>query len=580
MEVRKGIGVSGGYAIAEAVVLDREEYRIPRRSIGSDEIDSEGLRLAKAFEEGEKHVRDQIQAIPRRLRDVAGTILEAELSMLRDAHLQDQISSEIKRYHYAAEYAASRVLKRKIKSLEDTGKEAFVQRVRSVLVGLEKDILRSLLGSRREDIAHLTGDVVVVAHDLTPAQTIGLDRKWVKGLLTEAGGPTSHTAIIARSLGIPAVIGVSGVTNDVVGGDTLIIDGESGTVIIDPDETTLKRFRAKADTFNILDEKLTKETRDLPAITKDGQRIKIHANIEKPEEIESALAHGAEGIGLYRTEFLYLDHGFAPSEQQHLEAYRLAVRHLDGKPLTIRTMDLGADKMPVDGLPREDNPFLGTRAIRLCRERPDIWTTQLRAILKVANIGNVGMMVPMISSLSEIQWVREDLGRMREELQREGDPSGEGMELGIMIEVPSAAIMVDQLAPHVDFMSVGTNDLIQYAVAVDRRNERVAPLYQPAHPAILQLLRMTIEAGVRHNKPVSICGEMSSEIIYTLLLLGMGLRTFSVVPPVIPEIKKIIRSVTMDHAREVAKKAFTFDDPRTTVQYLREETRKILPDAF
>lgn len=578
MEIRRGIGVSIGYAIGEAFVFDREEYRISRRSIAEKEVAGEIERLGQAVEAGVAEIRAQIEAMPRRLREVAGSILEAQVRMLQDPHLQEEIAAEIRKERRTAEYAASRTLKRKMKVLEDSGAAAFAQRVLTDLVELEKALLRNLLGSKREDISHLTGKVVIVAHDLSPAQTLGLDRSKILGLLTEVGGPTSHTAIVAKSLGIPAVVGVENVTNDISGGDTVILDGTMGTVIINPDEGTLKRYEATARNFVLLEERLSRELHDKPAITKDGTRVEIFANIESPDEIQAAIEYGAEGIGLYRTEFLYLNHRFNPSEQDHLRAYQRAVQLVGKRRIIIRTVDLGADKIPVDGLPHEDNPFLGTRAIRLCFEKPDMFKTQLRAILRAAGQGNVGLMIPMISSLKEVKEVKQIVEDVRQELRREGEPAGEGIEFGIMVEVPSAAVMADMLAPHVDFMSVGTNDLIAYSVAVDRKNERVAPLYEPAHPAILRLLRLVIEAGVRHKKSVSVCGEMSSDPIYTLLLLGMGLRNFSVVPPLIPELKQVIRQVSIEEARAVAEKAFSFDDARATLDFLREETRKRRPD--
>lgn len=581
MEIRKGIGVSIGYAIGEAFVVDREQFRISRRTVEEQDVEPEILRFRKAVEACIEETRDRIEAMPRRVRTAAGSILEAQVHLFQDPVLHEDIIADIRKNRSTAEYAASKALRKRIKTLEDNLNEknkVLVQRSLSEFVEMERTLLRELLGAKREDISHLTRKVIVVAHDLSPAQTLGLDRNTVLGFLTEVGGPTSHTAIVARSLGLPAVVGAEGITNEISGGDTLILDGTSGTVIIEPDAGTLKRYEAQARNFFFQEEKLTREQRDLPAVTRDGVKVSILANIDRPEEIQSALEHGAEGIGLYRTEFLYLEHGYAPTEKIHHEAYRRAVQLVGDRKLTIRTMDLGADKMPLDGMPREDNPFLGTRAIRLCFQKPDILRTQLRAILKVAPLGNVALMIPMVSSLHEVVLVREIIESVRGELRRESEPVGDGLQFGIMIEVPSAALIVDRLAPHVDFFSVGTNDLICYTVAVDRKNERVASLYQPAHPAILALLRKVIEAGARHGKPVSVCGEMAGDVNYTLPLLGMGLRTFSVVPHLIPELKKLIRSVKMDEARGVADKAFEFDDPHATLDYLKSEVRKRLPD--
>jgi phosphotransferase system enzyme I (PtsI) len=358
----------------------------------------------------------------------------------------------------------------------------------------------------------------------------------------------------------------------------VILDGASGTVIIGPDEGTLKRYQAMERNYELLEARRAKELQNLPAVTTDGTRVEILANIESPDEIPAALEHGAEGIGLYRTEFLYLGHRFQPTEMEHQEAYHKAVGLLGRRRLVVRTLDLGADKMPAEGMEREANPFLGTRAIRLCMARPELFKVQARAILNAASRGHVEMMIPMISSLAEVRQVKEMLSEVRRELHAEGKPAGEGMSLGIMIEVPSAALVADQLAPHVDFFSVGTNDLIAYSIAVDRANERVASLYQPGHPAVLRLLRQIIDAGKAAKKSVSVCGEMSSDLNFTLVLLGLGLRTFSVVPPVIPDLKKLIRSVSIEETEAIAVKALTFDDGRELSEYLAGETRKRLPD--
>jgi phosphotransferase system enzyme I (PtsI) len=576
MEIRRGIGVSSGFAIGEALILDREEFRISRRPVPPKEIESEILRLRQAADAAAADIRDQIVTMPRKVREAAGKILEAQIGWLQEKTLQDEIGDEIRKNQRSAEYAASQVIRRKIKAMEDAN-AAFARRLASDLAELEKSLLRNLQGSAREDVSHLTQPVVVVAHDLSPGQTLRLDRTKVLGILTEVGGLTSHTAIVAKSLGIPAVVGVEGVSNDITGGDTVVLDGASGTVLINPDEGTRKRYEAMERNFVLLERRRAKELHDLPAVTKDGTRIEIFANIESPEEIPAALAHGAEGIGLYRTEFLYLG-GHTPSEKDHLDAYTKAVSLLDRRRIIIRTLDLGADKLLEDGQAREANPFLGTRAIRLCFERPELFRTQLRAILKSASRGNVGLMIPMISSLAEVVQVKEAIEDVRRELRRGEEPSGEGMSFGIMIEIPSAAVIADRLAPHVDFFSVGTNDLIAYTMAVDRANERVAPLYQPAHPAVLRLLRQVVAAGNAAGKTVSVCGEMSSDLNFTLLLLGIGLRNFSVVPPTIPDLKKLIRSVSLDDAQAVAAKAFDFDDSAAALDFLRTETRKFLSD--
>jgi phosphotransferase system enzyme I (PtsI) len=536
MEIRRGIGVSGGYAIGEAFVVDREEYRISRRTLPPTQVEAQVERFRKAADAAASGIRTQVEGMPKRVREAAAAILEAQIRWLQEPALHEEIIGEIRRSLRTADYAASYVIRRKIKAMEESD-AAFARRVATDLVELEKSLLRELVGgSVRETLSTLTGKAVIVAHDLSPGQTIGMDRTKVLGILTEAGGPTSHTAIVARSLGIPAVVGVEGVTNAISGGDTVILDAAQGTVLLNPDESTIKRYQAMERNFVLAEQRRARELQDLPAVTKDGTRIEIFANIEAPDEIPAALEHGAEGIGLYRTEFLFLGHGFAPTEKDHYEAYKRATSLLGKRRIIIRTLDLGADKLPDDGWEREANPFLGTRAIRLCFERPEMFRVQLRAILRATAGGNIGLMLPMIATLQEVKRAREIIDDVRAELRREEEPAGESMAIGIMIETPSAAVTADLLAPHVDFMSVGTNDLIAYSMAVDRANKRVAPLFQPGHPAILRLLKSVIDAGARHKKSVSICGEMSSDIAFTLFLLGVGLRNFSVVPPVIPEL--------------------------------------------
>jgi phosphoenolpyruvate-protein phosphotransferase (PTS system enzyme I) len=578
MEIRRGIGVSGGYAIGEAFVVDREEYRISRRTLPPALVEAEVERFRTAAGKAAQGIRTQVEAMPKRVREAAAAILEAQIRWLQEPALHEEIIGEIRKSLRTADYAASYVIRRKIKAMEESD-AAFARRVASDLVELEKSLLRELVGgSIRETLATLSGKAIIVAHDLSPGQAIGMDRSKVLGILTEAGGPTSHTAIVARSLGIPAVVGVEGVTNAMSGGDTVILDAAQGTVLINPDETTVKRYQAMERNFLFLEQRRAKELHDLPGITKDGTRIEIFANIESPEDIPAALEHGAEGIGLYRTEFLFLGNSFAPTEKDHYDAYTKATKLLGKRRIIIRSLDLGADKLPDDGFDHEANPFLGTRAIRLCFERPAMFRTQLRAILRATATGNIGLMIPMIATVGEVHRTREIVEDVRAELRREEEPAGEGMSFGIMIEVPSAAVTADLLAPHVDFLSVGTNDLVAYSMAVDRANKHVASLFQPGHPAVLRLLKSVIEAGVKEGKTVSICGEMSSDITFTLLLLGLGLRNFSVVPPVIPELKKLIRSVSMDDARRVAQKALTFDDAKDVHEYLRTETRSFMPD--
>ena len=579
MDIRKGIGVSPGYAIGEAFVLTDEEFAIPRKEIAPKEVEAEAARFEAAAQRAIADLAVQLSKMSRRVDRNLARILQAHIGLLGDEKLRAEISDDIRRNRHSAEYAVSRTLKRKMKVLADDGPVAWVQPILQDLAETERALLRALLGDRREDLAHLAREYVIIAHDLSPARTLNLDRKKVLGLATEIGGSTSHTAIVASSLGIPAVVGVEGLARDVTTGDTVILDGSTGTIIVDPDSATLKRYQAMGRNFSVMGKKLSSELKELPAVSRDGTRVELLANIESPDDIPAALANGAEGVGLYRTEFLFLSGQGPPTEKNHIDAYRKAVNLLGRRRLVIRTLDLGADKMPVDGFAAEANPQLGTRAVRLCFARPDLFKTQLRAILKVAPLGNVQMMIPMVATVDELLRVREILASVRRDLQREDDEGAYTAPVGIMVEVPSAAMTLDLFVPHADFFSVGTNDLIAYTLAIDRTNERVAGLYQPSHPAILRMLSNIFQIGKRAGRPVSVCGEMSADVFYTLLLLGLGLRTFSVAAPTLPEIKKIIRSVTLKDAEEIATEAVRLGDARKTAEFLKAETRKILPDA-
>ncbi|MEM6314926.1 MAG: phosphoenolpyruvate--protein phosphotransferase, partial [Planctomycetota bacterium] len=448
----------------------------------------------------------------------------------------------------------------------------------------ERRLLRRLIGQQHEALTALSNDVAVIAHDLLPSQTAALDKRHVKGFATDVGGRTSHTAIVARAMNIPAVVGLGNATAALTNGDPVIIDGTRGMVIVHPDKDQIAEYRASELQQAKFQAELAK-LRDLPAQTIDPapntHRVALKANIEFPAEIGDALEHGAEGIGLYRTEFLYLASAHEPTEEDHYAAYADALQRLDGKPLTIRTLDLGADKYSEDqARTPEKNPFLGDRSIRMCLHDIPMFKRQLRAILRASAHGTVKVMFPMISTLMELRQAKMVLGDVMEELEDEDVPFDRQIPIGMMVEVPAAAFMAPQFAKEVDFFSIGTNDLIQYTLAVDRTNERVAGLFNPAHPAVLGLIRDVIRAAQRAKISVSVCGEMAGEPLYTLLLLGLGLHTFSMNGPDVPEVKKIIRTTSIDHARTVARKVMSFDSERQVIHYLREQTRTILPDAF
>jgi phosphotransferase system enzyme I (PtsI) len=494
--------------------------------------------------------------------------------MLKDAALQDEVRNEIEARCCTAEFAVSTAIKRHVRQFMAND---FLKRLVHDLYDLEHALLRQLHGMKREDLSHLEENVIIVAQDLTPTQTVTLDKEKVLAFVTDAGGRTSHTAIVARALSIPAVVGLGSITAEIVAGDMLIVDGNTGTVIVNPDEETLDSYHAKVRNIQEHEVRLAR-LRRLPAETRDGKRVRLLANIESPAEAKVAIDRGAEGIGLYRTEFLFFEKGAAPNEEEHFEAYRKVIEAFGDRPVTIRTFDLGGDKLDPSGATAERNPFLGCRSIRLCLQNVPLFRTQVRALLRASAQGRASILFPLISNLREVRQAKRLVHEVMAELDEAGIPFSRNIEIGIMIEVPGAAKIIDLLAREVDFLSIGTNDVVQDALAVDRGNECVSDLFQPAHPAVLRTIRDIIDAGHANDIRVSMCGEMSGEITYAVLLLGMGLEEFSVSPAVLPQVKEIIRSVTAEHAEEVARTALEFDEPERTVDYLKEWTQEVLPE--
>ena len=578
MKTRKGIGVSPGVAIAPAWVLDTEEFDIQERHVPVDHAQAELGRLRRAVADSRRETQDLRKRAAEKLGKETASIFDFHLGLLEDKVLQRKFSDLVLGGHVTAEYAVANVLRGYAKEFLNMP-EYLADRVKDVR-DVERRLLRNLIGQRRQLLAHLTREVNLMAHDLTPSQTVGLDREHVKGLAIDAGGQTSHTAIVARALGIPAVVGLNDVTDEVAGGDVVIIDGNRGLVIIDPDSRIIEEYQQysqqQVEFIHSLD-----ALRDLPPITKDGHEITLLGNIGFPAEASTVLDKGGQGIGLYRTEFLYLGGDAEPGEEDHYRAYRQVVELCRDRPVVIRTLDLGADKYTqARARIPERNPFLGCRSIRYCLRNLPMFRTQLRAILRASVDAKVSLMFPLISNLLELRQAKVVVRDVIEDLEEENIEHRGDMPIGMMVETPSAALQCEAFAKEVDFFSIGTNDLVQYTLAVDRGNENVASLFTAAHPAVLMLVKEILRTGQRHDLPVSLCGEMAGDPQFTLLLLGMGLRTFSVAPPAIPEIKKVIRSVTMEQALQVARRVMSFDSDKEVVNYLRVETRRILPEAY
>ncbi len=577
MQTLQGIAVSPGVAIGEALVIDNEGFRIPRRFVMRDVVEDEVERLTKAIDSVASEIDCNRAAISEKLGDEYGAIFAAHLQMLRDRRMNDELIELIRENHNSPEYAVSRVMRRYAKIFQELRDDYLAERANDIF-DLERRLLRCLLGERREELSNITSPVVVLAHNLTPSETAMLDPNFVLGVVTEIGGAGGHTAIVAKGLEIPAVVGTGTFLTDVSGGELAIVDGDLGRIILQPDEETIARYRHEVEEHRSLAVRL-QGLRELPAETLDGTHVTLMANIEFPREVEACIERGAEGVGLYRTEFLYLAVNIEPTEEEHYDAYCQVLSAMADRPVVFRTLDLGADKLgQLPSHEEERNPFLGLRSIRLSLRNLPQFRTQLRAILRASVLGSARIMFPLISSVQELRQAKMVVADTMEDLEEAGVEFDRDIQIGMMVEVPATVVLLDKYLPEVDFISIGTNDLIQYALAVDRSNNEVADRYQASDPAVLRLIEMSLDAAHESGTPASVCGQMSGEASYTMLLLGLGLRDLSVPPSAIPEIKKICRSVTISQCVEIAKRALAMESPREIDTYLREELRKVVPE--
>ena len=577
MEILRGISVAHGIAIGEAVILDAEEFRIPYRTVAPDHVEREMELLDHAFRSSLQELADQTQWLGEHLGRDAANVFDWHIGVLKDTNLRSSIEDLIRQKNAAAAYATSTVMRNYQRRFMQMTDPLLVERIRDVQ-DIERRLLRHVLGETREDLAHLSKPVVLVAHDLTPTQTAQLADTMVVGIALDSGAATSHTAILLRSLGRPGVIGLNDVSTRVSGGDLLIIDGVNQLVIANPNDQTLEEYKTKKAEY----ERLTVELeviKNLDSVTADGVRIYLWSNIEFPREAAIGMASGADGVGLYRTEFLFLRPEGAPSEDEQYEAYRSAIEGTRGGTVTIRTFDLGADKYTQQKqYEQERNPMLGLRSIRYSLQNLDMFKVQLRAILRASVHGDVRLMFPLIVSLMEYRQAKMTLHDAMEDLEEDGIEFRRDVSVGMMLETPAAAIQVQDYCREVGFISIGTNDLIQYLLAVDRGNERVARFFSASHPAVLRVVRDVIRACTKADVQVSLCGEMAGQPVYTLCLMGMGLRHFSMAPANVPEIKKLIRLATIPYAQRVVRRALSFETDWQVTNYLRKETKKLLPD--
>ncbi|HAT4302002.1 TPA: phosphoenolpyruvate--protein phosphotransferase [Clostridium perfringens] len=535
--MKKGIAASKGYAIGTVFIQEHEEIIISDAKVSDIAVEKE--KLSKALAQS----KEQLEAIKEKTANEIGEheaqVFEAHLMLLDDVEFTGQMEMTIENDQLNAMKAVQNVTDTFV-MIFDSMDDPYMRERAADIKDVSKRIIANLAGKGGNGMENVGANTVVVAHDLTPSDTAQLDRSKVIGFLTNIGGRTSHSAIMARTLEIPAVVGLGDITTSVKNGDTVIVDGIEGVAIINPDEATINEYKARLEKFKAEQEEL-KKLIDVKTTTKSGRRIEVCGNIGKPEDIDQVLANGGDGVGLFRTEFLYMDRDEAPTEDEQFEAYKYVLEKADGKQVVIRTLDIGGDKtLPYLPLPEEMNPFLGYRAIRLCLDRKDIFRVQIRALLRASVYGNLAVMFPMISGLEEFQQAKAFVEECKAELKAEGIAYSDSIQWGIMVEIPAAAVYADELAKHVDFFSIGTNDLIQYTLAADRMSEKVSYLYNPMHPAVLRLIKMTIDGAHKHGKWVGMCGEMAGDERAIPTLVEYGLDEFSMSATSILTAKKII----------------------------------------
>ncbi len=575
MEILEGIAVSPGVAIGGALVIDNEGFLIPRSFVLRGAAEDEVQRFDRAIVAASQEILRTQNSMTEQLGEKVGAIFAAHLQILQDPRLRHEVEAAIREHGYSAEYAVTVTLGGYAKLFQQSANPVLAERAHDIL-DLERGLLRHLTGRPQDELGQLSSAVVLLAHNLTPGETAKLKPEFVLGFVTELGGVGGHTAIVARGLGIPAVVGIGRFLTRVTGREQVIVDGNRGLVILDPDEDTSARYRREVQHQKAAAAEL-EPLWNLPAETRDGVRILLTANIEFPKEAGACLRLGADGIGLYRTEFLYTSRREQPSEEDHFQAYAEVARAMQGRPVVIRTLDLGADKMGLAQADPEDepNPFLGLRSIRLSLRHPDVFVPQLRAVLRASALGDVRVMFPLITTLPELRLAKEVLAQSMTDLENRGVPFRREIPVGMMVESPAAAILIDRFVKEVSFISIGTNDLVQYTLAVDRSNPCVANLFQTADPAVLRLIAASLRAAQQAGVKASLCGQMSGHAVYTMLLLGMGLRELSVPPNAIPEIKRVCRSVTVAECEAVAARALTLDSASEVETFLREEYQKL-----
>ncbi|HNZ33994.1 MAG TPA: phosphoenolpyruvate--protein phosphotransferase [Syntrophales bacterium] len=576
----QGVGVSPGIAIGTAHLVRPVDAPISRYQLEDRRLVAEEIRR---FRKALKDSENELLEIKRKFKDQEGLetlyILDVHIMILRDKMLIRQTTQNIEEKGINAEWALRMTLDKYRDVFSKVDDEYLRERVSDVEYAGQR-ILRNLAGVHHETISGIGDHAIIIARDLSPADTMQMKVEKIQGFATDMGGKTSHTAIVARAYEIPAVVGLEKITTEARTGDLVIIDGTAGAVIVNPDPEIIRRYEEKKRHYETVEDSLLKNARR-PAVTLDRHRLQIGANIEFTEEVASAVHHGADGIGLYRTEFIYINRDRLPTEEEHFCAYRKVVESRGIRWATIRTFDLGGDKFISDPrLAAEMNPVMGLRAIRFCLREVDLFKVQLRAILRASAYGRTKVLFPMISGMEELLETKRIFNEVKKDLKRDGIPYGKDVKIGIMMEVPSAALIAEDLAREVDFFSIGTNDLIQYTLAIDRVNERVSYLYEPLHPAVLKLIRHMVEAGRKAGIEVAMCGEMAGEPVYTMVLLGLGLDELSMNALVIPRVKKIVRSVTLKECKKLVDRIMSFNTASEIEFFVRDHMRRKFKEDF
>lgn len=576
--VFQGIGVSAGIAMGPVFLLpEPEEYQPPERPIRKEDLDEEFSRFVKALADAKEQIRELRDRLSRQVGGDHAAILDVQLMIVSDEQIIEDIRNALFAKKKNVEAIFYQTLSHYLHILYGAGNQYLAERHADIKDVMTR-VLDNLRGNKRADVCAISIPSVVVARDIPPSETARMERGKVLGFATDAGGQSSHTAIMAKALGIPAVVGLHRITTAVGDGDLVLLDGQQGTVTVHPAVETLERSRLELRRRQAYADKLA-ALRSLPAVTRDGRRVTLSANIELPAEVPAVAESGAEGVGLYRTEFIYMNRSDLPSEEEQFEAYRAVLEGVSPHPTIIRTMDLGGDKFISHlDIPFELNPFLGWRAIRFCLERRDIFEVQLRAILRAGAHGPLKLMYPLISCVSEVIQANAVVEEVKRQLREEGLPHAEDFEIGAMIEVPSAAMTVDIIAKEVDFFSLGTNDLIQYTMAAERVNDKIAHLYQPCHPAVLRFLKHVVEEGHRNNIWVGICGEMAGDPAMAFLLLGMGIDEVSVSPAIVPRIKNLIRNASYAEAAEIVDEVMQHTSPQAIEARAREVVKGVIAE--